>query len=359
MTADTETFDVLLVEDNPGDAKLVKHHLRQESPQTLGDEIHLTHVESLDEALDSVESTEYDLLFLDLGLPGTSGLETLERVDSVVERTPIVVLTGLDDTDTALAAIQQGAQDYLPKGDIDSGALWRSLRYAVERERKEQQLLKRTEQLEFFSSILRHDVNNGMEVIKRNAEVLDAELDGDQRERAETIVDWSENITELSEKVRKMIQGITRGDDRNLTEIDLTSVVEDQVETVSGMDEQLTIETSVPFGACVMADEMLAEVFHNLLTNAVEHNDADEPHIHIEATVQDDIVTVEIADNGPGLPDNEANRLFSRGTKTVHSDGSGFGLYFVRTMVESYGGTIRTRQNEPLGTVFVLELPAA
>ena len=357
--SETETLDVLLVEDNPGDAKLVEHHLRKDAPQALAGETDLTHVESLDSALGTLASTAYDLVFLDLGLPESSGIETLERVDPVVRATPIVVLTGLDDSETAMAAIQQGAQDYLPKDDIDTGTLWRSLRYAVERERQAQQLRRRTEQLEFFSGILRHDVNNGIEVIKRNAQLIESETDGETAERAETVVDWSGNISELTEKVRGMIHGITRGEQRDLAAVDLASVVAEQVETVEGMDDNATIETAVPFGVSVQADAMLAEVFHNLLTNAVEHNDADVPRVTVDAAVEGDTVRVDIADNGPGLPDTGAERLFAHDPGGHQSDGGGFGLYFVRTMVESYGGSVEARQGEPDGTVFTLELPTA
>ena len=357
--SETEILDVLLVEDNPGDAKLVEHHLRKDTPATLADETDLTHVESLDSALETLESTAYDLIFLDLGLPDSSGIETLERVDPVVRATPIVVLTGLDDSETAMAAIQQGAQDYLPKDDIDTGTLWRSLRYAVERERQAQKLRRRTEQLEFFSGILRHDVNNGIEVIKRNAELIESETTGEPADRARTVVDWSGNISELTEKVRGMIHGITRGEQRDLEAIDLASLVAEQVETVEGMDDDATIETAVPFGVSVKADAMLSEVFHNLLTNAVEHNDTELPRVTIDATVEGDTVRVDIADNGPGLPDTDPEQLFAHDPGGHQSDGGGFGLYFVRTMVESYGGSVEARQDEPDGTVFTLELQRA
>lgn len=357
MTAEMDSVEVLLVEDNPGDAKLVEHHLRNGSSQPFGEEISLTQVETLDAAIDTIRSDHYDLVFLDLGLPETTGIETLERVDDIVETTPIIVLTGLDDSEVALEAIQQGAQDYLPKDDLDSETLWRSLRYAVERERQAQELRRRTEQLSFFSSILRHDVNNGIEVIKRNAHLLEPELSGESRERAETIIDWSENITDLTEKVQVMIQGITQGERQNLESVDLSTVVENQVQTVERMGENVTIETSIPFGISVQADEMLPEVFHNLLTNAVEHNDTDHPEISVTAEQTGDTVTIAVADNGPGIPEAGREDLFSW---AAHGEESGgFGLYFVQTMVESYGGEISAGANEPRGTVFTIELPGA
>jgi signal transduction histidine kinase len=354
----SETVEVLVVEDNPGDAKLIEHHLRNGASQALGDEVSLTQVDRLDEAKAAIDSKRYDLVFLDLGLPQSTGLETLERFEDIVETTPIIVLTGLDDSETAIKAIQQGAQDYLPKDDLDSETLWRSLRYAVERERQEQELRRRTEQLSFFSSILRHDVNNGVEVIKQNAHLLEPAVTDENRERAETIIDWSENITDLTEKVQVMIQGITEGEQRQLESVDLSMVIEDQVTTVEGMGGDVTVETTLPFGLTVKADEMLTEVFHNLLTNAVEHNDSNEPHVSVTAEQTGETVTISVADNGPGIPEQKRGRLFSWESSET-SDNGGFGLYFVQTMIESYGGTISAEPNEPRGTVFSIELQAA
>jgi len=352
MSAEREVLTVLLVEDNPGDARLVEHHLGKEAPQALEAETELTHVESIEAAQEALSTDEYDLVILDLGLPGSSGTTTVDRLDSVIREIPTVVLTGLDDTETAVEAIQQGAQDYLPKDDLDTVTLWRSIRYAIERKRQEQKLRRRTEQLELLNSVLGHDIKNGMEVISRNAGLLAEDLSGQQRDRAETIVDWSGNVTDLTSKVQGMIQGATREAGRELSEVDLVTVVNEQVETVEGMDRDVTIETSVPFGTTVRADEMLDEVLHNLLTNA------DEVRISVDVTDHDDTVEIAIADNGPGIPEAERERLFGRGESGPRSDGDGFGLYFVWTMVDSYGGSISVADNEPRGTVITLELPS-
>jgi signal transduction histidine kinase len=116
---------------------------------------------------------------------------------------------------------------------------------------------------------------------------------------------------------------------------------------------------------------MLAAVFGNLLGNAVQHNDADDPVVRVSATENDDTVTVRVADNGPGIPDDRKESVFHRGNST---SGGGFGLFFVRTMVEEYGGSIRIEDraeqssagsrtqsddNQPRGTVFIVDLPRA
>jgi len=359
MQNGTETFDILLVEDNPGDAKLVKHHLAQGSLRTHASEIELEHLRDMESALDTLADSEFDLILLDLGLPGSSGLETLDAVRDVAAEIPIVVLTGLDDTETSLDAIHRGAQDYLPKDDLDSDTLMRSLRYAIEREKQEQELRRRTEQLEFFNSVLGHDVQNGMDVIRRNAQILKSGLQGDERDRAETIVDWSNDMIDLSKRVRRMLNVVTGTDERSYTPVDLTALLDEQADTIEGMGESVSMDISAEGTVAVLADEMLATVLNNILTNAVEHNDTDAPQISVDLTEHDQIVEIKIADNGPGIPESDRERILARGEKGAPSSGSGFGLYFVDIMIESYGGTLSISDNEPRGTIFTIELPAA
>ena len=354
--AGSTLVEVLLVEDNEGDAKLFTHHVDPNRLGELGADIDITHVESLDEALDAI-AARFDIVFLDLGLPESTGLETLERVTAERPGVPIVVLTGLDDTETARQAIKVGAQDYLPKDDIDTDTLMRSLRYAIERHRQAERLRERTDQLEFFNSVLRHDVQNGVEVIRRNAQLLARDLEGEDYERAETIIDWSDNVAELSQRVQRMLEAVAGDDDRPLDVVDLSAVVGEQVETVEGMTDDIVVETSIADNVAVRADEMLESVLNNLLTNAVEHNDSNVAEIEVTVGEDDGMATVRIADNGPGIPASERKRVFGRGEQGAHSDGSGFGLYFVDVMVDDYGGTIEVADNDPRGTVFTIELP--
>jgi len=119
---------ILLVEDNPGDIRLV-----QESMDELPDNLTIDYVNSLQEALPKLNGKHYDVILLDLYLPDGNGLEVIGRVRSHAPDIPIVILTGLDDERTALNAMWEGVQDYLVKGTIDGRSLLRAIRYAVER----------------------------------------------------------------------------------------------------------------------------------------------------------------------------------------------------------------------------------
>jgi two-component system, cell cycle sensor histidine kinase and response regulator CckA len=127
---------VLLVEDNPGDARIILELLR-EVDETL---FQLQTVDRLDAALQRMGRAAVDVVLLDLGLPDSAGLETFRRAHAGAVEEPIIIISGLDDEDTALQAVRAGAQDYLVKGRIDGAALARVIRYAIERQRAELQL---------------------------------------------------------------------------------------------------------------------------------------------------------------------------------------------------------------------------
>ncbi len=125
------TIDVLLVEDNPGDARLVQELLRE----VAGDGIRLKHHTRLVDGLQCLGDSHFDVALLDLGLPDVQGLEGLARLRADFPDIPIVVLTGSDDAELAVNAVKSGAQDYLIKGHGDGDLLLRAIRYAIERSR--------------------------------------------------------------------------------------------------------------------------------------------------------------------------------------------------------------------------------
>jgi PAS domain S-box-containing protein len=129
---------VLLVEDSPADARLIEAILRPPS-------FVITKAERLSEALAVVSSKPVDVILLDLTLPDSQGLETLRNTLGKVQGTAVVVLTGNDDQQTALAAVAHGAQDYLVKGNASAETIVRSVRYAYERSRAEEELRRSEE----------------------------------------------------------------------------------------------------------------------------------------------------------------------------------------------------------------------
>lgn len=129
---------LLVVEDNPADVRLIQEYLAEAA---------LTHIElnltsTLEETLSTLSTMPVDVVLLDLGLPDSQGLATFNSLQRYTDSLPIIVLTGFGDDDIALQALKSGAEDYLVKNDLTGATLFRSLSYAVERKRLQQELAR-------------------------------------------------------------------------------------------------------------------------------------------------------------------------------------------------------------------------
>ena len=125
---------LLLIEDNHGDARLLREMLNEDhgAQATV-----MTRVECMREAEQHLAQHAVDIILLDLGLTDAEGLEAIQRTHAAAPHVPLVVLTGRDDETLAARALQEGAQDYLIKGQIETRGLLRALRYAAERKAME------------------------------------------------------------------------------------------------------------------------------------------------------------------------------------------------------------------------------
>lgn len=171
QSAKLESVRILIVEDEPGDAALVRIALRR------SDGFDLHHEETLAGALDWLHRENCDVMLLDLGLPDSQGFGTISEAKAAAPALPIIVLTGHDDPDFALAALEAGAQDYLIKGDFTGGSLQRAIRYAIARKSLEDRIRQAEQQLRAIVSmapqaILVLDSQGRMVMSNRAAEAM-------------------------------------------------------------------------------------------------------------------------------------------------------------------------------------------
>ncbi len=122
-------INVLLIEDNPGDVRIIRELLRE----TGGASVALVCADRLSSGLQQLTEGGVDLVLLDLSLPDSKGLETLTKLRAAAKGLPVILLTGLDDEELAVKAVREGAQDYIVKGSVTAQSLARSIRFAVER----------------------------------------------------------------------------------------------------------------------------------------------------------------------------------------------------------------------------------
>jgi PAS domain S-box-containing protein/putative nucleotidyltransferase with HDIG domain len=135
-TMDDKRINILLIEDNPEQAQLIEEMLTE----GRGARFNLEYVDRLATGLARLVANDIGLVLLDLGLPDSQGFATFAKVYAEAPRVPIVVLSDVADENLAIKTVHDGAQDYVVKGNLDSYALLRTIRYAIERKRAEEQL---------------------------------------------------------------------------------------------------------------------------------------------------------------------------------------------------------------------------
>lgn len=143
-------LNVLLIEDNPGDARLIREILKKDG--NIGPSYALVHAENLKAATEMCTTELYDVILMDIHLPDSTGLSTLQQLTGLAPQTPIIVLTGIHDEQLALRLSEYGAQDYLIKGDCNAPLLKRAIHYAIGRKRVE----------EHFKHLATHDPLTGL-----------------------------------------------------------------------------------------------------------------------------------------------------------------------------------------------------
>jgi len=224
-------------------------------------------------------------------------------------------------------------------------------------ERKERQ-----KRVEILNRVLRHDLRNGMNIIKGSAEMLGGVVDGTTAVGySETIIDRADDLIGLAEKTR----AVERTLDRDRTATGPVNVREGVSTSIARLSEQYPaaeFTTDLPEPAQVRADDLLRTAIFHVIENAVEHNDTDEPEIHVSASrseTDSDVLKVSVADNGPGIPEPERALLSEEQEITQLRHASGLGLWLVNWVVTQAGGWLSFEDNEPRGTVVTLHVPLA
>jgi len=227
------------------------------------------------------------------------------------------------------------------------------------------------DQLDVLNRVLRHDIRNDVHVILAWAENLEGELPAEQEQSIEKILRAGNHVVELTTSAHDIAEMIHGEGTPDLSAVLLDRVLTDELEKRRQTHPEADISMPEPASpeTRVLANEMLSSVFRNLVNNAIQHNDADEPAVTITVEDGDGVVRVTVADNGPGIPEAQRDRLFDEGERGMDSEGTGMGLFLVRRLVESYGGDVwianRSTSADDGGTdakrgvVFVVELPNA
>lgn len=358
-------ISILLVEDSVPDARYVQEMLRRPVYDVI-------HASSLSHAYDRVGERIFDVTLLDLSLPDSNGLETFESIVSRMPKTPIVILTGLDDEDVAIKAVQLGAQDYIFKKDISESTLIRTIRYSIERKQAEEKSKRLVvlEQREEFMATLTHDLKNPLiganRLLELMAEQALGELSSEQsnlllqlRDNNKMLLSMIQNLFEVY-KFEKDVNAVHL-ENTNLLEI-ITACIRDIAPIAENRHIRLTTEFSDQISEVVADSSAIRRVMQNLLDNALKFT-PNGGEIRLAVHPTNGSVAVQIGDTGPGISEEEQRQLFQRFSQGSvgknYTPGTGLGLYLCKQIIEAHHGKISCSSKEGVGTTFSVILPAA
>jgi signal transduction histidine kinase len=380
MSAD---HNVLLIEDNPADARLLRELLAGAPIDAPG--CRLIWEQDLAAGLNRLREGDIDIVLLDLGLPGSAGIETVKELFRLAPRTPtLIVLSGLSDEDVAVQALQAGAQDYLIKGQIDAALLARAMRYARGRAQADEALRDAGRQIEAalqhaerasqaksrLLATVSHDLRTPLSGILGFAQLLQADptLDPAQRHGVDTIHHSGEHLLALINDILDLAKIESGRFELSPQPLDLRASVQVVMDIVGvkarakrGLQLHAEFADDVP--AAVLADERrLRRVLLNLLDNAVKFTPSGPVVLRVGWALPGRL-SVEVVDSAQRLQPAQAARLFQpfeqAGDAHSRSEGTGLGLSICRQLVRLMGGEIELDAAPVGGNRFRFTIDAA
>ena len=214
------------------------------------------------------------------------------------------------------------------------------------------------EHLRLLNQILKHDIGNNISTILMGVELLLETGNEASKPHIDRVRRAAEDSVDLIQTAREYAEWLSKPEDRRLNSVPLKPVLAGQLETARLTYPSARFETATEIpDVSVQADDLLSTIFRNLLTNAVIHNDTDEPVVSLSVKVTDEDVVVEIEDNGPGVPDDQKTTIFGEDELGLDSPGTGLGLFFVDSLVSEYEGSVTVEDSSPRGARFSVRFP--
>jgi PAS domain S-box-containing protein len=216
---------------------------------------------------------------------------------------------------------------------------------------------RREQRMNVLNRTLRHDLRNAMNVILGNAELLMREYGTD--DRAETVRSTAASMLELSNKVREIERALDTSDSPREM-VDVVSVVEEYVSAVRRSRPDVDVEVDLPESEWVLANNRIGAAVDNAIENAIDHSE--DPRLRIAAEdaelAGDDAVRITIADDGPGIPEEEL-AVLTEGGETPLEHTSGIGLWLIQWIVAESAGEVTFEESEWGGTAVRITLQSA
>jgi signal transduction histidine kinase len=380
---DTRELRVLIADDDEDDYILTRDLLQRIGRQRF----RLDWTPSYEAALQAIELNQHDVYLFDYHLGHSDGLELMREALARGCKAPIILLTGNDDWETDVEAMKAGAADYLVKGHLDPRLLERSIRYALERKRAQEDLLEHAHEIERKNRDLAQAVQVSQEATKLKSEflanvsheirtpmngvlgmtelLLDGELTAEQRDYAETAYHSAEALLDIIDSILDLSK-IEAGK-LQLEAVDFSpaEVLHDVLKLVSGRARskglRVTAEVSEEAHGQLRGDPVrLRQVLLNLISNAIKFTEYGEVSVRVGvACSSEDGVKLlfEVQDTGIGLTPEAQARLFqpfvqADGSITRKYGGTGLGLAICKQLIEMMDGRVGVDSQPNRGSRF-------
>lgn len=342
---------ILLVEDNELDARAMTRSLTT-YPETT---FEITRAADLATAEQLLNETEFDCILLDLSLPDSSGLVSVQALATTAPDCPIVVLTGLDDPSTAIEAVEQGAQDYLSKNSADAEMVARSVRYAVARQHGDVALRSATDQLsvmhdreriarDLHDTVIQQLFATGIGL----QSVANAIADQEVLERVRGAV---EGIDAAIRQLREAIFGLHAMPQHLVLGQTITALADEKADSLGFVP--LVEVASMPDDLSTELCHETTQVVSEALANVAKHAEASAATVVL--AVVGDALVVTVTDNGTGIramPQETAND-----TDDQSNELTGRGLLNMGHRAESLGGSFHVGPGSGGGTKIEWRVP--
>ena len=362
MDRKNQSYDILLVEDDEEHAELFRAIL--ETGQTKS--YRLRHVKCLGKAHEATREKSWDLIVLDLGLPESQGIETLELLNNNgALKLPIVVQTASDDIELGQMAIKEGALDFIAKNFSNPHMIKSTIQYAIERQRQRLSLEQARSDLKSFAHCAAHDLKAPLGTISACAEIVKSELkDLDVSDTTRNFVDLIEkcadNSIHLIQDLLKFSELGAKAVTAQLSSLEeISNKAKDHLRAaIEKTGTTLKIE---PLPALEFDPDLILHVMQNLIGNGIKYRSKTSPEIVISAEKKSTHSVISIADNGIGIAEQYHERVFEPFKRLNPSndsqESSGLGLSICKRIIEAHHGKIWVNSTLGEGSIFRFSLP--
>ena len=361
----TPKIRILVVDDDEVDCMAAKRALAG-SPLTVKFEVETAG--TMATGIDKLKREPFDVALFDLGLPDSSGLDTVKGALSAAGEVPVVVLTGLADDQTGISAINLGATDYLVKGPAIASMLGRTLLYAMERKKVEHRLREALAAKADLVNMVSHDLRIPLTAIKEGIDIVaSGEAGAVNEDQKEFLALAKRNVDRLTRLITDFLDFEKIDADKqqfNIAENDINELAENvykmmgPVARQKGLDLRIELEEGLP--KIGFDYDGITRVVTNLVSNALKFTT--EGSIVIRTRKDESGIEVAVADTGCGISKNDLDKLFKKygqikSTKVKDIEGTGLGLAISKLIVEQHKGKIRAESKLGKGTTFYFYLP--